>query len=71
MVGQGACSAAGSVVMGRGGVQEMERHDSDLRGLRGMFLVGALMALMGTMNFFQTSLTVVSKRKAAKRHKSR
>ena len=57
--------------MGRGGVQEMERHDSDLRGLRGMFLVGALMALMGTMNFFQTSLTVVSKRKAAKRHKSR
>lgn len=55
--------------MGRAGVQEMERHDSDLRGMRGMFIVGALMALMGAMNFFHTSLTVVSKRKAARRHK--
>lgn len=62
---RGAC-----IVDGHAGVQEMESHDSDLRGLRGMFLVGALMVLMGTMNFFHTSLTIVSKQKAAKCHSS-
>jgi hypothetical protein len=49
----------------------MERHETDLRGLRGMFLVGTLMALMGAMNFLHTSLTIVSKQKAAKLHASR
>jgi hypothetical protein len=43
-------------------MQEMERHETDLRALRGLFLVGTLLAGMGVMNAFNTIQTVVAKR---------
>jgi hypothetical protein len=52
-------------------LQEMERHETDLRGLRGMFVVGSLMAFMGMMNAFNTCVTIVAKNKAARRSKAR
>jgi cytochrome c oxidase assembly factor CtaG len=46
-------------------MQETEPHETDLRALRGLFLVGILMAGMGLMNAFNTIGTVVAKRSGA------
>lgn len=45
--------------------QEMERHETDLRASRGIFVVGAMMTGMGFLNAFYTMRTVLAKRKAA------
>lgn len=46
-------------------VQEMERHESDLRGLRGMCIVGLMLAGMGVMNLYNTVGTIKQKFRAA------
>ncbi|CAD7703039.1 unnamed protein product [Ostreobium quekettii] len=40
---------------------DMEAHESDLRGQRGIFLTGSLFALMGLLNFGHTVATFVQK----------
>ena len=42
-------------------MQELEEHEADLRALRGLFIVGALLAGMGCMNAFNTIGTVLAK----------
>ena len=48
---------------------DMETHESDLRGRRGIFLTGLLFALMGILNFWHTVAVFLQKRykKKAKR----
>ena len=43
----------------------MERHESDLRGMRGSCLVGTLLAVMGALNLLNTVSTLRSKRRRA------
>ena len=46
------------------GYLDMERHESDLRGSRGVFLAGVLMCFMGLCNMRNTLATIMEKRKA-------
>ena len=46
-------------------VQEMERHETDLRALRGLFAVGSLLAGMGLLNAFNTIQTIVAKKRSS------
>eukprot|EP01025_Chloroclados_australasicus_P039052 TRINITY_DN4032_c0_g3_i1.p2 TRINITY_DN4032_c0_g3~~TRINITY_DN4032_c0_g3_i1.p2 ORF type:complete len:109 (-),score=14.34 TRINITY_DN4032_c0_g3_i1:138-422(-) len=50
---------------------EVERPESDLRGLRGTFVVGLLMVFMGVMNAFFTMKTTLAKRRAAENLRAR
>lgn len=47
-------------------VQDFERRESDLRGMRGVFVVGLLMAVMGVMNAKHTASTIAAKRRVAR-----
>jgi signal recognition particle GTPase len=46
-------------------MQEMERHETDLRASRGIFVVGIMMIGMGVLNAFYTMQTVAAKQQAA------
>jgi TMPIT-like protein len=46
-------------------MQEMERHETDLRASRGIFVVGVMMIGMGVLNAFYTMRTVAAKQRAA------
>lgn len=46
------------------GYLDMEAHDSDLRGSRGVFLAGALTLYMGVLNMLNTFATLYDKQKA-------
>jgi uncharacterized protein (DUF983 family) len=46
-------------------LQEMERHETDLRASRGIFVVGVMMMGMGLLNAFYTMRTILAKQKAA------
>ena len=48
------------------GYLDMEAHDSDLRGSRGVFLAGALTLYMGILNMLNTFATLYDKQKAKK-----
>ena len=54
-----------------GGVQDFERRESDLRGMRGVFVVGALMAVMGLMNAKNTASTIAAKRRIARKMRNK
>lgn len=56
--GWGAASAAPSE-----GWLDLEKHESDLRGSRGVLLVGVLMLIMAICNFRNTVATILQKRK--------
>mmetsp|Transcript_42986 Transcript_42986/g.102052 ORF Transcript_42986/g.102052 Transcript_42986/m.102052 type:complete len:384 (+) Transcript_42986:71-1222(+) len=55
------------------GYLDMEPHEADLRGSRGVFYCGAMFALMAMCNFKHTVLTIIQKRRVAKqrRHERR
>eukprot|EP01026_Neomeris_dumetosa_P021553 TRINITY_DN1881_c0_g1_i1.p1 TRINITY_DN1881_c0_g1~~TRINITY_DN1881_c0_g1_i1.p1 ORF type:complete len:374 (-),score=46.18 TRINITY_DN1881_c0_g1_i1:129-1250(-) len=44
---------------------DMERHESDLRGSRGVAIAGVLFTFLGIMNFRYTVETIIEKRKIA------
>ena len=46
------------------GYLDMEAHDSDLRGSRGVFLAGVLTFYMGVLNMLNTFATLYDKRQA-------
>ena len=46
------------------GYLDMEAHDSDLRGSRGVFLAGALTWYMGILNMLNTFATLYDKQKS-------
>jgi len=46
------------------GYLDMEAHDSDLRGSRGVFLAGVLTFYMGVLNMLNTFATLYDKQKA-------
>jgi len=46
------------------GYLDMEAHDSDLRGSRGVFLAGGLTLYMGVLNMLNTFATMYDKQKA-------
>ena len=46
------------------GYLDMEAHDSDLRGSRGVFLAGGLTLYMGVLNMLNTFATLYDKQKA-------
>ena len=46
------------------GYLDMEAHDSDLRGSRGVFLAGVLTFYMGVLNMLNTLATLYDKQKA-------
>lgn len=48
-------------------MQDLEPHESDLRGSRGIFLVGALMTYMAVGNFKNTVITIRNKGKVKTR----
>eukprot|EP00892_Ulva_mutabilis_P003293 jgi/Ulvmu1/1335/UM011_0063.1 len=50
---------------------DFERRDSDLRGMRGVFVVGLLMAVMGLMNAKNTVSTIQDKRRISRRMRAR
>lgn len=50
---------------------EMERHETDLRGMRGTFLVGTMLAFMGVLNAANTISTIRNKRKVAKSQRTK
>lgn len=52
-------------------VQEMERHETDLRALRGLFAVGTLLAGMGILNAFNTIQTIVAKKRTSAAQRQR
>lgn len=51
-------------------MQEMEPHEADLRGSRGVFYCGAAFFMMGCCNFYHTVLTIIRKRKVARQRKN-
>mmetsp|Transcript_22238 Transcript_22238/g.61713 ORF Transcript_22238/g.61713 Transcript_22238/m.61713 type:complete len:389 (-) Transcript_22238:105-1271(-) len=52
------------------GYLEMEPHDADLRGSRGVFYCGGMFLVMGLCNFKHTVLTIIAKRRVARQRKS-
>ena len=46
------------------GYLDMEAHDSDLRGSRGVFLAGVLTFYMGVLNMLNTLATLYDKQRA-------
>mmetsp|Transcript_16118 Transcript_16118/g.40956 ORF Transcript_16118/g.40956 Transcript_16118/m.40956 type:complete len:371 (-) Transcript_16118:92-1204(-) len=48
------------------GYLEMEPHETDLRGSRGVFYCGAAFFMMGCCNFYHTVLTIIRKRQVAR-----
>jgi len=52
------------------GYLEMEPHETDLRGRRGVFYCGAMFLMMGLCNFYHTVLTIIRKRQVARQRKT-
>eukprot|EP01025_Chloroclados_australasicus_P020156 TRINITY_DN2118_c0_g1_i2.p1 TRINITY_DN2118_c0_g1~~TRINITY_DN2118_c0_g1_i2.p1 ORF type:complete len:396 (-),score=37.94 TRINITY_DN2118_c0_g1_i2:168-1355(-) len=50
---------------------DQERHESDLRGSRGVFIAGILFSFLAIMNFRYTVETIIEKRKIAYRAKQK
>jgi hypothetical protein len=50
------------------GLLDVEKHESDLRGMRGVFVVGIIFTYMAFNNFTATVRTLLEKRIYAKRH---
>ena len=53
------------------GYLDMEAHDSDLRGSRGVFLAGVLTLYMGVLNMLNTLATLYDKQKSKRMARNR